>query len=157
MDAKLLRELENVEPVLAYDRARLEEFFTAAAAERERLRAALDDARRQLAAVQASVVDKIDLEERLSAMLLAYVRGAADEGEACERRVRAIVNAAETQAAKILSDAQAKAAALRAEIGLGDKAMLTDLTRPCAVHPIHDHRGTDPTQRGRFTARAVAV
>lgn len=156
MYGKLMRELEEAESMLAFDRASLDEYAAAAGAERERLTAELDAAREHLAAVEAIAAESGALEERLGAMVLAAHRVVAEEQADCRRAVQAILDAADQEAATIVGNARAKAAALRAHLTVGDDDWGTPGPRPVRMV---DAATVDASRRGRdgVVARAVAV
>jgi hypothetical protein len=106
------RPLDELEPVLAYEGDALEQHLAALGAEQDRLRALIAEAearRDDLLGAQPPSVT-----ERLGAVMLDAQAQLTEEWEICRGTEAAIEDATEAAVARVLADARAHAASLRA-------------------------------------------
>ena len=106
MDPVPLTSMLGLGAVGAYDKASLERFLVAATLERNRLCAALDDARQRRDDARDELLRATDLEGQLRDIVLAAQHNLAAKREATQREVEAILAAAELEAAARRVDGQ---------------------------------------------------
>jgi len=99
MDSAPLTSMLGMGAVHAYDKASLERFLVAATLERNRLCAALEEARQRRDVAQQAFLRAADLEGQLRDIVVATQQDLAARREATQREVEAVLAAAELEAA----------------------------------------------------------
>lgn len=104
--------MEMLEPLLAYEGAAVEHHLAAIGAERDRLRSVLADAEVNRDELLSS--RPLSVIERLGTVMLEAQAKLSEEWEACRGTEAAIEDATEAAVTRVLADARAHAASLRA-------------------------------------------
>lgn len=107
-----VRPLDQLEPLLAYEGDALEQHLAALGAEQDRLRALIAEAEGRRAELQSAQPPSVT--ERLGAVMLEAQAQLTEEWEICRGTEAAIEDATEAAVARVLADARAHAASLRA-------------------------------------------
>jgi hypothetical protein len=121
--------------VPAYDRAAFDAYVSALGAERERLAAAIDDARQRKVTAEHQLARANGLEDLLAELVHTTQQNVAGRREENRAQVAAILAKADGESEQIVADAAADAAALRR---LADRAATVTVAPPPAPDAVID-------------------